>query len=34
MFQLLAEEATRMKDPPLHDVPVAEAASAPRAPRK
>ena len=26
MFQLLAEEAARMKDPPLHDVPVAEAA--------
>ena len=26
MFQLLAEEAARMVDPPLHDVPVAEAA--------
>ena len=25
MFQLLAEEAARMKDPPLHDVPVIEA---------
>jgi len=25
MFQLLAEEAARMTDPPLHDVPVAEA---------
>jgi uncharacterized protein YndB with AHSA1/START domain len=34
MFQLLAEEAARMKYPPLHDVPVAESASAPRAPRK
>lgn len=30
MFQLLAEEAARMKDPPLHDVPVSEAARAPR----
>lgn len=34
MFQLLAEQAARMKDPPLHDVPVSEAATAPRAPRK
>jgi uncharacterized protein YndB with AHSA1/START domain len=25
IFQLLAEEAARMKDPPLHDVPAAEA---------
>jgi uncharacterized protein YndB with AHSA1/START domain len=25
MFQLLAEEAARLKDPPLHDVPVSEA---------
>jgi uncharacterized protein YndB with AHSA1/START domain len=33
MFQLLAEEAARMKDPPLHDVPAAEA-GAPRATRK
>ncbi len=33
MFQLLAEEAARMKDPPLHDVPVSET-GAPRAPRK
>jgi len=33
MFHLLAEEAARMKDPPLHDVPVAEA-GAPRVPRK
>lgn len=30
MFQMLAEEAARMKDPPLHDVPVSEA-GAPRA---
>ena len=34
MFQLLAEEAARMKDPPLHDVPTTEAAPVPRAPRK
>ena len=34
MFQLLAEEAARMKDPPLHDVPAAETAAARRAPRK
>jgi uncharacterized protein YndB with AHSA1/START domain len=34
MFQLIAEEAARMKDPPLHDVPATEAATAPRAPRK
>ena len=34
MFQLLAEEAARMKDPPLHDVPATEAAPAPRALRK
>jgi uncharacterized protein YndB with AHSA1/START domain len=33
MFQLLAEEAARLKDPPLHDVPATEA-PAPRAPRK
>ncbi len=33
MFQLLAEEAARLKDPPLHDVPVSEV-PAPRAPRK
>lgn len=33
MFQLLAEEAARMKDPPLHDVPVSEA-GLPRAVRK
>ena len=33
MFQLLAEQAARMKDPPLHDVPVSEAA-VPRGPRK
>jgi len=33
MFQLLAEEAARMKDPPLHDVPVTETA-VPRKPRK
>ncbi|MFI5118868.1 MAG: SRPBCC domain-containing protein [Thermoanaerobaculia bacterium] len=26
IFQLLAEEAARMKDPPLHDVPATEAA--------
>jgi uncharacterized protein YndB with AHSA1/START domain len=31
LFQALAEQAARMKDPPLHDVPVSEAASAPRA---
>ena len=34
MFQLLAEEAARMKDPPLHDVPAVEAAAALRVPRK
>ena len=34
MFQLLAEEAARMKDPPLHDVPATDAVPAPRAPRK
>jgi uncharacterized protein YndB with AHSA1/START domain len=34
MFRLLAEEAARLTDPPLHDVPVAEAARTPRAPRK
>lgn len=34
MFQLLAEEAARLKDPPLHDVPAAEAAPVARAPRK
>jgi uncharacterized protein YndB with AHSA1/START domain len=28
MFQLLAEQAARMKDPPLHDVPVSEAVRA------
>ena len=33
MFQLLAEEAARMKDPPLHDVPAAEAAVSARAPQ-
>ncbi|HSB63503.1 MAG TPA: hypothetical protein VLJ18_05020 [Thermoanaerobaculia bacterium] len=33
MFQLLAEEAARLKDPPLHDVPASEAA-VPRGPRK
>lgn len=33
MFQLLAEQAARMKDPPLHDVPVTEAGTS-RAPRK
>ncbi len=26
MFQILAEQAARMKDPPLHDVPVSEPA--------
>ena len=31
MFQLLAEEAARMKDPPLHDVPAAETVPASRA---
>ncbi len=30
-FQLLAEEAARMKDPPLHDVPAAETVPASRA---
>ena len=34
MFRLLAEEAARLTDPPLHDVPVAEVARTPRAPRK
>ena len=33
IFQLLVEEAARMKDPPLHDVPVTET-GVPRAPRK
>jgi uncharacterized protein YndB with AHSA1/START domain len=34
MFQLLAEEAARLKDPPLHDVPAAEATPVAPAPRK
>jgi uncharacterized protein YndB with AHSA1/START domain len=34
IFQLLAEEAARLKDPPLHDVPVSEAAPASRGRRK
>lgn len=34
MFQLLAEEAARMKDPPLHDVPAEETVPAPRARQK
>jgi uncharacterized protein YndB with AHSA1/START domain len=33
LLRLLAEEAARMKDPPLHDVPAVETL-APRAPRK
>src|ERR1035441_5520494 len=32
MFRLLAEEAARLTDPPLHDVPVAEVAPTPPAP--
>lgn len=34
MFQVLAEEAARLKDPPLHDVPTSESALGPRARRK
>ena len=34
MFQLLAEEAASLKDPPLHDVPTDEGAPPPRARRK
>lgn len=33
MFQMLAEEAARLKDPPLHEVPTSEV-GAPRARRK
>jgi uncharacterized protein YndB with AHSA1/START domain len=34
MFRLIAEEAARLRDPPLHDVPVAEAARTSHATRK
>jgi hypothetical protein len=33
MFRVLAEEAARMKYPPLHDVPASEV-EVPRKPRK
>jgi hypothetical protein len=34
MFRLIAEEAARLTDPPLHEVPVAEAARTSHATRK
>ena len=34
MFRLIAEEAARLTDPPLHDVPVVEAVRTPRATQK